>query len=184
MPAALDRGLVAGFAEEQAKLFEDAPSAIRTLDQVAADANAGGYRDLLHEIDRAFAGYDRDAVRHGWFAGQGLHADAAAPCGRRRRMPARRAGTRLHRSARISSPPASRRKPECGRAGAAGICRRTGRDGLDAVPGFDAASRHDPRRAFAPMTLRSPDGAPLAFLGRAHPLVRRAITRAQRGATR
>ena len=70
-------GLVAGFAERQAGLFDDEPSAIRTLDRVAEEANADAYRDLLHEIDRAFDGFDRSAVRHGWMADHGLNADAA-----------------------------------------------------------------------------------------------------------
>ena len=29
------------------------------------------------EIDRAFGGFDRSAVRHGWLADHGLNADAA-----------------------------------------------------------------------------------------------------------
>ena len=58
-------------------LFDDEPSAIRTLDQAAEEANADAYRDLLHEIDRAFDGFDRSAVRHGWLADHGLNADAA-----------------------------------------------------------------------------------------------------------
>ncbi len=61
-------GLVAGFAERQAGLFDDEPTAIRTLDREAETANLGAYRDLLHEVDRAFNGFDRSAVRHGWRA--------------------------------------------------------------------------------------------------------------------
>jgi hypothetical protein len=44
---------------------------------VAEEANADAYRDLLHEIDRAFDGFDRSAVRHGWMADHGLNAGAA-----------------------------------------------------------------------------------------------------------
>ena len=74
---ALGTGLVAGFAERQAQLFEDEPPSIRTLGHAAEEVNAEAYRDLLHEIDRAFEGYDRSAVRHGWLADRGLNADAA-----------------------------------------------------------------------------------------------------------
>ena len=74
---ALTTGLIAGFAERQAQLFEDEPPSIRTLDHAAEEANAEAYRDLLHEIERAFQGFDRSAVRHGWFADRGLNADAA-----------------------------------------------------------------------------------------------------------
>ena len=74
--AALGGGLIAGFAERQAMLFADEPPAVRTLDQVAQEENSDAYRDLLHEIDRAFKGFDRSAVRHGWMVDQGLNADA------------------------------------------------------------------------------------------------------------
>ena len=50
---------------------------MRTLDQVGEETNAERYRDLVHEIDRAFAGYERIAARHGWMADRGLNADAA-----------------------------------------------------------------------------------------------------------
>jgi Helicase conserved C-terminal domain len=74
---AVSGGLIAGFAERQAQLFDDEPPSIRTLDRAAEETNADEYRDLLHEIDRAFQGYDRSAVRHGWLAARGLNADAA-----------------------------------------------------------------------------------------------------------
>ena len=176
--AALDTGLVAGFAEEQARLFEEAPPIVRMLDQEAADAGAEAYRDLLHEIDRAFAGYDRDAVRHGWFAGQGVHADAA-------QLAAAEAAWR-------------RGEQELGCIDladfvAATLAAETGRDadpehltvpeawtgGLATLPGYDAASRtlHIARSR---AQLRDANGAALAFLGRAHPLVRRAVARMRR----
>ena len=66
--AAWSKGLVAGFAEDQAALFEDDAPAIRTLDQVAETSNAAAFRDLLHEIDRAFAG-PRAAFGPPWLAG-------------------------------------------------------------------------------------------------------------------
>ena len=79
MTAAEDRlgsGLLMGLAEEQATLFpEDAP-AIRTLDIAATETGTEAYRDLLHEIDRAYAGFEGMAVRHGWMAGQGLNTGA------------------------------------------------------------------------------------------------------------
>ncbi|HEY8289061.1 MAG TPA: helicase-related protein, partial [Acetobacteraceae bacterium] len=72
---ALRGGLVGGFAEEQATLFGDEPSPIRSLDRIGEETNADAYRNLLHEIDRAFDGFDRMAVHHGW-AAQGLNAGA------------------------------------------------------------------------------------------------------------
>src|SRR5262249_44935239 len=68
-------GLVAGFAERQAGLFDDESSAIRTLDRAAEDAGADAYRDMLRGIDQAFDAFDRSAVRHGWMD-QAFSADA------------------------------------------------------------------------------------------------------------
>ncbi len=73
----LGRGLLMGLAEEQISLFPDKPAPLRTLDLAAGADQTEAYRDLLHEIDRAYEGFDRLAARHGWFAGQGLNAGAA-----------------------------------------------------------------------------------------------------------
>jgi len=71
-------GLTAGLAEEQATLFPDDPPPVRTLDVAAREAETEAFRGLLHEIDRAYEGFDGMAVRHGWYAGQGLNADVAS----------------------------------------------------------------------------------------------------------
>ena len=72
-----DTDLLTGLAEEQASLFPRDQAPIRTLDVAATEAQTETFRALLHEIDRAYEGFDGMAVRHGWFAGQGLSADAA-----------------------------------------------------------------------------------------------------------
>ena len=72
-----DIGLTEGLAEEQATLFPDDKAPIRTLDVAATEAQTQASQTLQHEIDRAYEGFDGMAVRHGWFAGQGLNADAA-----------------------------------------------------------------------------------------------------------
>ena len=69
--------LLSGLAEEQATLFPDDKPPIRTMDAAATEAETEAFRGLLHEIDRAYEGFDGMAVRHGWFAGQGLNADVA-----------------------------------------------------------------------------------------------------------
>ena len=73
----LGDGLLTGLAEEQASLFPDDKAPIATLDAAAAEAPIEAFRMLLHEIDRAYEGFDGMAVRHGWFAGQGLNTNAA-----------------------------------------------------------------------------------------------------------
>ena len=69
--------LLRGLAEEQASLFPADKAPFRTLDAAATAAQTDTYRALLHEIDRAYEGFDGMAVRHGWFAGQGPNADPA-----------------------------------------------------------------------------------------------------------
>ncbi|MBN8896571.1 MAG: SWF/SNF helicase family protein [Rhodospirillales bacterium] len=78
-------------AEPQASLFPDPRAAMPTLDRSAEASQAAAFRDLLREIDRAYDGFERMALRHGWLAGQGLQADAALL------EPADRAGRPLRR---------------------------------------------------------------------------------------
>ncbi len=176
--AAWNKGLVAGFAEEQAALFPEDPPAIRTLDQVATEADATAYRELLHEIDRAFAGYERSAVRFGWLVSDESAVDTApltAAAALRRRSDALLGHTELldfvtATIALVTGLPA-------GEGGSLRLPADWAVD-LDGLPGFDAAQRllrvtHDPAQ------LRDAEQHALACLGRAHPLVQRAIARAR-----
>ena len=177
--AAWSKGLVAGFAEEQAALFEEEAPAIRTLDQVAEAGNAAAFRDLLHEIDRAFAGHERHAVRHGWLVEQGLNADlgqtAAASAARQR-------GDALLGHIDLAGFVAASIATETGDVAADPdrlVLPTDWTAGLDDLPGYDSRTRtlritRDRDR------LCDAQGASLAFLGRAHPLVRRAVSRMRR----
>ena len=172
-------GLVAGFAEDQAGLFEDDTPPIRTLDVAAETDNAAALRDLLHEIDRAFAGYERQAVRHGWLAEQGLNADlrqvGAADAARQR-------GDALSGHIDLSTFVAAAIANEM-------MVATTDPDhlalpgdwiaGLDGLPGYDV-TRRILRITRDRTRLCDARGEPLAFLGRGHPLVRRAISRVRR----
>jgi superfamily II DNA or RNA helicase len=172
-------GLVAGFAERQAGLFDDGPSAIRTLDRVAEETNADAYRDLLREIDRAFVGFDRSAVRHGWLDDRGVNADAAQLAAA---SVAGRRGDACVGHIDLPDFVAAAVAADTGFNAAGRGVLRLPADwlvGLDDLPGFDREhrilrfTRKDTR-------LRDKHGRSLAFLGRAHPVVRRAISRAQR----
>jgi superfamily II DNA or RNA helicase len=209
-----DKGLVAGFAEDQAGLFEDETPVVRTLDRAVEASNAAALRDLVHEIDRAFAGFERHAVRHGWLAEQGINADLrqvrAAERVRRRSESAtgcvdladfvaaaiamdqgetheerdlplplrKRDGGRgvADRRLRSATPSPAGHPPAA--SGGDVVLRLPGdwSRGIDDLPGFDLATRtlritHDRDH------LRNAQADSLAFLGRAHPLVRRAIGR-------
>lgn len=172
-------GLVAGFAESQATLFEDEPPAIRTLDRVAEETDTDAYRDLLHEIDRAFDGFERSAVRHGWLADHEVHGDATDPA-------EANAAQHCNDSARgrIDLPTfvAATIALETGhRVGNRDVLRLPTEwcAGLDGLPGFDsdAGVLHVTGDR---SLLRDQRGRSLAYLGRAHPVVRRACSRAQR----
>jgi superfamily II DNA or RNA helicase len=173
--AAWSTGLVAGFAERQAGLFDDEESAIRTLDRAAEQANADAYRDLIQEIDKAFDAFDLSAVRHGWLAGESMYADAAL-------MPASAKERRAFGHIDLPDFVASAIAAENGRvAGGRGLLRLPADwlDGLDGLDGFDH-ERRVLRITRDAARLHDRQGRSLAFLGRAHPVVRRAIGCVQR----
>jgi hypothetical protein len=168
-------GLVAGFAERQAGLFDDEESAIRTLDRVAEQANAEAYRDLIQEIDKAFDGFDLWSVRHGWLVSQSMHSDATTtPASDRKR----RAFCHIDLPDFVAAAIAA----ETGRVAGGRDVLRLPADwlaGLDGLDGFDREQRvlritRDAAR------LHDRRGRSQAFLGRAHPVVRRAIGCVQR----
>jgi superfamily II DNA or RNA helicase len=177
--AAWSKGLVAGFAEDQAALFEDEVPAIRTLDRVAEASNAAAFRDLLHEIDRAFAGHERHSVRHGWLVEQGLKADlnqmAAAGTARQR-------SDALLGHIELADFVAATIEVETGAIAIDADRLQLPRDwtsGLDDLPGYDAQT-NTLRITRDRDRLRDAHGESLAFLGRVHPLVQRAVSRARR----
>jgi len=174
-------GLVAGFAERQGGLFDSESSAIRTLDWVAEEADADAYRHLLHEIDRAFAGFDRSAVRHGW-ALAADHRLNAYPEQIAATSSARQRGDALLGHVDLPDFVAGVLALETGCGGVG--CNKLRlppdwRADLDDLPGFD---RDNGTLRFTRdgSKLRDARGRSLAYLGRAHPVVRRAISRAQR----
>ena len=160
--------LIAGFAERQAGLFDDEPSAIRTIDRVAEESGADSYRELLREIDRAFNSFDRSAVRHGWLA-EASHDDAAV----------RQEGGDIELATFVAAAIAMETGRQPTRRGAMRL-PPDWMDGLDGLPGFDRADgvlrfTRNPAR-FSDRKERS-----LAFLGRAHPVVRRACASVRGG---
>jgi superfamily II DNA or RNA helicase len=172
---AFNSGLIAGFAEHQASLFADEASPIRSLDRTAEDENSAAYRDLLHEIERAYGGFEKMAVRHGWLADRGLNADAAQLAAASQ---AESRGDALLGRVDLLDFTRSALAAETGDAPDAGelpLPNEWGA-GLDGLPGYDAM-----RHSIAVTHDRTGVHAAPAFLGRAHPLVRRAIDRVRGG---
>lgn len=180
-PSDLEPALLEGFAERQASLFEEAAPVIRTLDHTADRLELESYRALRQEIDRAYEGFERMAVRHGWLPDQGIEAETSQLTDA---FKAHRRGERLRGGAHLAAFVREAvtadqaqdelprvRLPEARGRSFAPITGSTAPltlklpdswiSGLDGLPGYDP-------------TLRT---LSLEGLGRGHPVVERAITR-------
>jgi superfamily II DNA or RNA helicase len=177
--AAWSSGLVAGFAERQAGLFDDEPTAIRTLDREAEEANLGAYRDLLHEVDRAFNGFDRSAARHGWLAEHAPGTDTSQSMATA--LAKRRSDALLGHIDLPHFVAAAIAMEIGGKPAGRGVLRLPAdwSTGLDDLPGFD---REHCTLRFTRDHARFRDkrGRSLVVLGRAHPAVRHAISSVRR----
>ncbi len=158
-PGGLHEPLFAGFAEDKPMLFGDAPRLIHSLDVAGEDTESEAYRDLLREIDRAFASFDYMAVRHGWMAGAAA-ADPPIPwaCNDIDLL-AFVASTLSPDGDRYRVPVEWREELD----GLAGFERTTGTVGLT----------NDPSQS------RNALGQEVMYPGRSHPLTRRAIALAR-----
>ena len=163
--------LTSGLSEDPGDLFQPDAGVIRTLDRAVGDADPQTVADLIREIDRAFAAFDLMAVHHGWYAARGLNAELD----------------------QISLAEDARRNAKGGEdltsfVGAV-IESETGKpaissdrielptnwtSGLDGLPGFESGANllHFTRDC---ESWRDTAGRNIGFLGRAHPLVLRAI---------
>ena len=157
-PARLQEPLFAGFAED---LFSGVPRLVHSLDLAAEDTDSEAYRDLLHEIDRAFQGFDRMAVAHGWLSG-GEGADTEpADAGRAIDLPG------FVVSALTADRDGYRVPAEWARD-------------LEGLAGFDPATGMV-RLTDDADRLRDGAGCELLYPGRSHPLTRRAIASVRTG---
>lgn len=162
-------GLMAGFAERQEELFAPGEPHLRSLETAAEGAELVEYRELLREIGRAYE--DRAAVRHGWMPMQGLSAEQsqvvraskAIEDGNHVDLPRFVAEVIAVDTGRPQSPERLE-LPESWRVGLEGL------PGCDLMTGVVRVTRDHSRF--------QDDAGSLAFLGRAHPLVQRAVRRA------
>ena len=142
-------------------LFGDMPRLVHSLDLAAEDTDSDAYRDLLREIDRAFQGFDRMAVRHGWLAGGG-EPDAA--------LAADPGFIDVPRFvASVLTPVADGYRVPAGWM-----------QDLDGLPGFDRTTG-TVRLTNDPDLVRDEAERTLLYPGRSHPLTRRAIASVRTG---
>jgi len=177
---AVARGLIEGLLASETR--HAAPTERFLFDLSAPDdpsAEEAAVRDLLEEIDRSFRGFERAAKTYAWLGEQGLNAEARLADEAER---ARAAGndsvavpleTFVQDAVRLDG----------GGASANGTIELTlppaWCHGLDDLPGFDPERRRVRLTTDLDRTADA-DGRPIGFLGRSHPLVRRALERVRR----
>lgn len=179
--AAASVRLLEGLAEEEPLLFERGAAELRfdagDLDEGASEAT----RELLAEVDRALSGYERAARSAAWLADAGSSADESLVRGAEEA----RAKGRVQGAVDLLGFVCAALESETGSATAAtpngdnALTLSLPPDwcpGLDGLPGFDPSKR-TMRIATDPTLEAAEREATLGFLGRAHPLVLRALDR-------
>jgi superfamily II DNA or RNA helicase len=171
--------LLKGLIEEDARLFQDeAPQ----FDLLGEDPPAGdeATRELLEEIDRSLKGFEHSARSNAWLGDAGLSAEAAL---------VREAGEAQSRGKRAESVDLFRfvesavfldggERVAAGSGGSIAALRipPSWTYGLEELPGYDPARRII--RVTNDMNVTADSaGTEVGYLGRAHPLVRRALDR-------
>ncbi|HMP75055.1 MAG TPA: helicase-related protein [Kiritimatiellia bacterium] len=177
---AMTARLLQGFAEEEGWLLKEERGTYFTIEQAAENEGADpATKELLEEIDRSIAGFERAAKTHSWLSDAGLNAEVT------KASEADQAMLRGQRESMVELPSfvASAVQADGGKL--------TGKTtnpvfllslppswahGLDETPGYDPESRTIRLTTDMDLT-RTKDDLPVGFLGRAHPLVRRALDR-------
>lgn len=175
--------LLDGLAQEEGSLFERDERAETLFERSGddSDVSSPAYEELLAEMDRAVGGFEQAARTHAWLGLEGLNAESARITEADR---AKAAGERLgvldllafvtdavQAEARSATVVRSVEKDVLALA-----LPHSWRHGLEGVPGWNSASNillvtTDAR------VYRTKEGEAVGYLGRAHPVVRRALDR-------
>ena len=173
--------LLEGLAEEDNSLFQRPPREIRFDIQEQAEPESEAYRELLLEVERAMAGFEKAARTQDWLGEAGLNADTRLVEAAHRALDdGREQGTVSLVEFVCSALESDSASPDSVVRGGDGVLTLTlppaWLHGLDELPGYDAD-----RRTFRLTTeqglLRDEQGKSVGYLGRAHPLVRRVLER-------
>jgi superfamily II DNA or RNA helicase len=175
-----DVSLLNGLAQEDLSLFQRPAHEVRFEGEDPEDTDSPAYQELLAEVDKALDGYRNAARNNTWLGDAGLNADHRLVEEAER---ARKAGEHLGavelldfvcealladtgsaNSVRRADPDVTLSLP------------RTWLHGLDDLPGFDADNR-TLRLTTSATRLRDAEQRSLGYVGRAHPIVRRALDR-------
>jgi hypothetical protein len=157
--------LTSGLSEDPGDLFRTDATAIRSLDRVVADSSPETVAELMREIDRAFDAFDLMAVSHGWYGLRESESGMEAP---------------VPRTADVEDLPDFIAAVVAAETSDLAISGDTLRlpdqwmHGLDGLPGVDT-DNHVIRFTRDVEAWRDHSGFGVAFFGRAHPLVLRAV---------
>jgi len=168
--------LLAGLIDEEASLFAT-PAVEFTLSDGEDNSSDPATRELLEEIDRSLHGFRQAAQSNAWLGSDGLNAEASL---------AQEAGTVRERGQSATNVDLGMFVQNAVRleGGSVSSCGdwfeltlpHAWLKGLEATPGFDESTRVI-RLTDQIDVSATPDKREIGFLGRAHPLVRKALDR-------
>lgn len=172
--------LLEGLAEEENCLFKVPPREIRLVEDEPEDTTTPAYQELLSEVERAMTGFEKNAKSHAWLGDAGLNAEARLAADAER---ARQEGASLSDVDLVKFVCAALEADSQAGAihrGMNGVIELrlppSWDHGLKDLPGYDACG---PTLLLTEDRSRNQDERErqLGYLGRAHPVVRRALSR-------
>lgn len=171
--------LLAGLVEEEDSLFRGQPVQFDTSSAAADPSADAATQELLEEIDRSLHGFRQAAVTHTWLGSAGLNAevslaDEADKVRRWGEALSRVDLTHFIRDAVLSEGGTLTDHP--GEDWFTLTLPPSWVQGMEGTPGFEKGTRQF-RLTSNLDTTRTPEGEEIGYLGRAHPLVRRALDR-------
>jgi len=176
--------LLEGLADEEGSLFSRPPRELRQIeDESADDVTTPAYQELLAEVERSMAGYEKTAKTSAWLGEVGLNAESQHLADASR---ARAEGERLGSvdlatfvCAALESDPVAPGRVSLPTSATDPLeltLPALWTHGLEDIPGFDSGTR-TLRIARDHKQMQDALGRRLGYLGRAHPIVRRALDR-------
>jgi ERCC4-related helicase len=172
--------LLEGLADEEASLFARPPREIMHIEDADDDVTTSAYQELLAEVERAMSGYEKTAKTNSWLADAGLNADTKL---------VEQASEAHHRGEQAGAVDllafvCEALETEVGGGAVSGpeddvielALPKTWIYGLRDIPGYDSQT-NTLRLTASPQKTRDRQKRSVGYLGRAHPIVRRALDR-------
>ncbi len=173
--------LLEGLADEDLSLFKRPPTEIRMDQDEPDESEVKAYGELLAEVDRAISGFEKSAKTNAWMADLGMNAEKRLVDEASRALSdGEQLGNvdltnfvcdALQSETRSSSSVTWHDKTTLSLE-----LPSAWQFGLDDMPGYDSSS-HVLRLTTDSKKTEDRDKRPLGYLGRAHPIVRRALDR-------